>query len=77
MRKAILASLLLAVALVAYGQHGKSQIGGKAATKSTAKPKPKPSPSPKTATSKSYTDPCGVYYSDFGDMVDELNLPDK
>jgi hypothetical protein len=72
MRKAILASMFLALALVAYGQHGKTQIGGgKAANKSKAKPKPTPAPNLK-GVDKPWYSPCGVYYKNIADFVDSL-----
>lgn len=63
--------MLLALAVVAFGQHGKTQIGGKTASKSKAKAKPKPKPTPKSNW-PTYT-PCGVYYRDAKDFVDDLN----
>lgn len=67
MRKVILASMFLAVALVAFGQHGKSQIGGKTASKSKAKPKATPTPPP----AKPFVTMCGVYYKDVGEFLHE------
>jgi hypothetical protein len=61
MRKAILASMFLAVAVMAFGQHGTSQIGGKTASKSKAKPKPKATPNLK-GFDKPWDSPCGVHY---------------
>ncbi len=76
MRSAILASILLTLALAAFGQHRKPEpLGGK--TNSKTKRPPKPKATPAKTSDKSYTDPCDVYYKDFGEMVDELNLPDK
>jgi hypothetical protein len=71
MRKAILASMLLSVAVVAFGQHGKSQVGGKTASTSKAKPKPKSTPNLK-GTDKSWVSPCGVYYKNDQDMFDSF-----
>src|SRR5258706_6267287 len=71
MRKAILASMFLAVAVIAFGQHGKSQIGGKTASKSKQKPKPTPSPKP-NAKWETYT-PCGVYYKDIDDFISDMD----
>jgi len=74
MRKAILASMFLAVALVAFGQHGKSQMGGKTASKSKAKSKPKSKPSTDLNLDAGlvWVSPCGVYYkSEFDQYVTE------
>jgi hypothetical protein len=57
MRKVILISVLLFVALTTLGQQHKS-----------AKPKAKPKP---TAKWEKYT-PCGVYYKDIDDFMDDL-----
>jgi ATP-dependent protease HslVU (ClpYQ) ATPase subunit len=57
MRKALLISVLLFGALTAFGQERRS-----------AKPKAKPKP---TAKWEKYT-PCGVYYKDIDDFIDDL-----
>lgn len=56
MRKAILLSILLLAAVMTFGQHRK-----------TAKPKAKPKP---VAKWEQYT-PCGVYYKDIIDFMDD------
>ncbi len=72
----VLASMLLAVAFVAFGQHGKTQIGGKTASKSNSKPKPKPSPKPTPnpkELDKSWYSPCGVYYKNLDDLIADMD----
>jgi len=68
MRKAILASMFLAVALVAFGQHGGSVIGGKSARKSTAKPKPKATPASKDVSG------CGQQIPTFDQYLEEIKI---